>query len=82
MIFLDDVRIPTFNEIFFADVKHVGQFADLKVEEYREIDGTMYLIRYWQNRVGPDDGERFRVAVEARECPFGTWFDVGNLYPY
>lgn len=82
MIYLDDVRIPSYEEITLTNPLHVGQFADLKIEEYFDVGDKMYLVRYWENRVGPSDGENFRVVVEARECPNGTWFDVGGLYPY
>lgn len=82
MININDVRKPSFNEILGAEPIHIGQFADLKIEEYRSVNGDMFLVRYWQNRVGPEDGEPFRVAVEARRVPRGSWFDVGNLYPY
>lgn len=80
---LDDVKILPLAVIEGAPTEYVGQTADLKVEEYQNAaDGRMILVRYWLNRVGPEDGETHRVVVEARECPSGTWADVGKLYPY
>lgn len=81
-IILDDVRIPPLKVIEEAETLSSGHTADLVIEEYQTAaDGRMLLVRFWRNRVGPEDGEPFAVDVEARECPDGTWTDVGKLYP-
>lgn len=62
-------------DIAGAETLHVGQYADLKREEYVEHGGKVYLVRWWLNRGRYD--HIYPVAVEARRCPDGTWFDVG-----
>lgn len=74
---------PSLETIKALPTLHEGQYADLKIEDYFTArDGRMILVRYWLNRVGPAEGEAYRVVVEARECPDGSWQDVGYLYPY
>lgn len=82
-ITLDDVVIYTLDYICSQKTIAKGHDADLKLEEYRTAaNGRMILVRYWLNRTTPSDGETHRAVVEARECPNGTWEDVGKLYPY
>lgn len=74
---------PSLAELEAMPTEHVGHASDLKLERYEDgEDGTLFLVRYWLNRCGPEDGETHQVDVEYRECPNDSWSVVEKLYPY
>lgn len=75
---LSDVPQPR-PETLTGPTLAVGQTADLKRESYVDAGGAVWLVRWWLKRCGVEDGDTgAAVEVEARLCPNGSWFDVGE----